>query len=127
MSASSFKFLVVGGLGFLIDSGLTLSLIKLGFSPLLARPPAILAAMVFTWLANRRHTFKVGKTRSLPEAARYTTVAVVSATLSYLIYSGLVMISLSPLSAIIIATAVVAVFSYFGYKHFAFGISTQTQ
>ncbi len=73
MSVSFLKFLTVGGLGFLIDAGLTLGLIHLGLSPLLARPPAILAAMVFTWLANRQHTFQVEKERSWSEALRSTT------------------------------------------------------
>lgn len=126
ISPSFLKFLVIGGLGFVIDAGLTMGLIHAGLLPLIARPPAIIAAMVFTWLANRQHTFRVKKERSWAEAARYGTVAVVAACLNYLIYSGLVTFSLAPFLAIVFATAVVAVFSYFAYKHFAFGASAQT-
>lgn len=123
MSASFIKFLVVGGLGFLIDTGLTLVLIAIGISPLAARLPAIFAAMIFTWLANRQHTFRVGRKKSLSEVARYASVAGVAALANYLIYSGLVTLSITPFFAIVIATILVAVFSYFGYKHFAFGVT----
>lgn len=37
------RFLLVGGVGFLIDAGLTRLLIALGLAPWLARVPAILA------------------------------------------------------------------------------------
>jgi putative flippase GtrA len=123
MSESFIKFLVVGGLGFLIDAGLTLGLITIGISPLAARPPAIFAATLFTWLANRQHTFRVGRKSSLTEVVRYASVAGVAALANYLIYSGLVTLSISPFSSIVMATIIVAVFSYFGYKHFAFGVT----
>lgn len=122
MSARFFRFLLVGGIGFIMDSGLTLGLIALGLSPLLARPPAILVAMIFTWLANRQVTFAVGNKKSVPEAVRYSTVALLAALINYLIYSALIALVFPPLPAIIIATAIVAIFSYFGYKNFAFGI-----
>lgn len=122
MSARFFRFLLVGGIGFVIDSGLTLGLIALGLSPLRARPPAILVAMAFTWLANRHVTFAVGNKKSVSEAVRYSAVALLAALINYLIYSALIALALPPLPAIIIATTVVAIFSYFGYKNFAFGI-----
>jgi len=126
MPARFFRFLLVGGIGFLIDSGVTLGLIALGLSPWLARPPAILLAMAFTWLANRHVTFAVGNKRSVSEAARYSAVALLAALANYLIYSALIALALPPLPAIVIATIIVALFSYFGYKSFAFGISTRS-
>lgn len=125
MSTRVFRFLLVGSIGFLVDSGLTLGLIALGFSPLLARPPAILVAMVFTWLANRHVTFAVGNKRSVSEAARYSVVALLAAMANYLIYSALIALALPPLPAIVIATGIAAVFSYYGYKNFAFGMTTR--
>jgi len=123
MSASFFKFLVVGGLGFLIDSGLTLGLIWAGISPLLARPPAIFAAMTFTWLANRQHTFSIGQKKNFSEVLRYASIAIIAAVANFLIYSGLVTLSFTPLLAIATATIIVSIFSYFGYKRFAFGLT----
>jgi len=126
MSARFFRFLLVGGIGFLIDSGLTLGLIALGLSPLLARPPAILVAMAFTWLANRHVTFAVGNKKSVSEIARYSVVALLAAMANYLIYLTLIALALPPLPSIVIATIIVAIFSYFGYKVFAFGIPTRS-
>lgn len=87
MPRSFFKFLLWGA-DSLSDSGLRLGLIKLGLSPLLARPPAILAAMISTWLANKRQTFNVSKARSIPEVARYSIGALLTALLNDFIYSG---------------------------------------
>ena len=126
MSVRFLGFLVVGGLGFLIDIGLTLGLIRLGLSPLLARPPSILAAMLFTWLANRHITFAVSHKKNVSEVVRYSGVALLAALLNYLIYSTIIDIGLSPLLGIVIATTIVAVFSYFGYKHIAFGLPTRS-
>ncbi len=125
MSPRFLKFLVVGGLGFVVDAGITMGLIRLGISPLVARPPAILAAMVFTWLANRQVTFAVRHRKTLGEVIRYSGVAIVAALLNYVIYSGLISLTVTPFVAIVIATALVAVFSFFGYKRFAFGLSAR--
>ncbi len=76
--------------------------------------------MIFTWLANRKHTFKIASPRSLREVARYSGVAAAVAALNYFIYSGLLLISLPPFVAIMGATVVVAVCSYYGYKHLVF-------
>ena len=120
MNTRFLLFAVVGGAGFVIDAGLTLALITAGVPPLLARPPAILAAMVFTWLANRTLTFRVSRERTMEEALRYSAVAVFVALVNYLIYSVLALHGLAPFIAIAIATALAMFLSYFGYKHFAF-------
>lgn len=126
MFSRFFKFLIVGGLGFFIDAGLTLGLISVGLLPLLARPPAILAAMAFTWLANRKLTFRMQSAKSMAEALRYGTVALLVALLNYLIYYGLTLQDVTPFIAIVIATAMATFISYFGYKHFAFKTSADT-
>lgn len=120
MSNSVLKFLIVGGFGFLIDSSLTMGLIQLGLSPLIARPPAIFITMIFTWQANRQYTFNVAKARNLPEFLRYTTTALIAALLNYFIYSALIILSWPPLSALIIATCIASILSFFCYKNFVF-------
>lgn len=114
------RFLIVGGLGFAIDSGITLALIYLGLSAFIARLPAILSAMAFTWLANRRLTFRLGTKPSREEAIRYFTVAISMAGFNYFLFSGLIMLNLSAFSAITFATAIQTVLSFYGYKKFAF-------
>lgn len=116
-------FGVVGFLGFCVDSGITMMLIALSVSPLLARVPAIAVAMAFTWLANRSLTFRVASPANHREAMRYGVVGVVSAILNYLIYTGMVLAGIHPLVAIVISTGLVTALSFFGYKRFAFSIN----
>ena len=114
------RFLLVGGLGFLVDVGLTQLLIMFEVVPVLARPPAIAAAMLVTWLANRHFTFAVRTKRSLHEVVRYVLVALATALVNYWIYYFLVTNGTVPVIAITVATAFQAVLSFFGYRFFAF-------
>lgn len=122
MNARLIYFGVIGLSGFAIDSSVTLLLIGAELSPLTARIPAILLAMTFTWLCNRRFTFAVEQKPRVAEAARYFTVAALAAMLNYLLYTGMVLAAIPPFAAIVVATGMVTVFSYLSYKKFAFGI-----
>jgi putative flippase GtrA len=52
------RFCGVGGVGFLVDAGLTLLLTAVaGMPPWLARIPAFLVAATVTWLLHQRFTF----------------------------------------------------------------------
>jgi putative flippase GtrA len=90
-----------------------------------ARQPAIAAAALFTWLANRRATFAIRQRASVGELARYAAVASSAAVLNYGLYAGLIALYAPPLLSIVLATAVVAVFSYLGYKRLAFRLPSQ--
>ena len=79
------RFLLVGGIGFFIDVGTTYLLIQLGISAWSSRIPAILLAMLFTWLANRIFTYKVNRPSSTNEAFRYALVAIFMAFFNYFI------------------------------------------
>jgi putative flippase GtrA len=114
------RFLVVGGSGFLIDAGLTQLLLVLGIEPWLARIPAILTAMTFTWLANRQFTYRVETSRSVREAGRYALVAVFTALINYALYILFVTMGLWPVAAVALATAVQTVLSFHGYRLFVF-------
>lgn len=115
------RFLLVGGLGFLVDAGLTMGLIALDWPPETARIPAIGVAMLCTWLANRAFTFRVAHRGSLGELARYVAVALLASAFNYLIYRLLLGQSMPPLPAIVVATAAQAVFSFIGYRRLVFG------
>lgn len=117
-----FRFLLVGGSGFVIDLGLTYLLISLGVAPWLARPPAIASAAVFTWLANRQFTYRVSSQKSPREAARYVLVATIMATLNYLVYLVLLRFSLAPVIAVTLATAIQTMASFFAYRRFVFNL-----
>lgn len=114
------RFLLVGGLGFLIDAGITQGLVALGLHPALARLPALALAMAFTWLANRRFTYGVQTARSLGEGGRYAMVALGMAMLNYLAYLLLVRQGLWPALAVTIATAAQTVLSFHAYRVLVF-------
>jgi putative flippase GtrA len=120
-----FRFLLVGGSGFVIDAGLTYLLIRLTVQPWLARIPAILLAMAFTWLANRHFTYEVKREHSVNEAARYAIVAIVMAAGNYLIYLVLVDLGLWPVAAVTAATACQTIMSFHAYRYFVFSEQRQ--
>jgi putative flippase GtrA len=91
---------------------------QLGLDRLLARFLAILVAMVVAWLMHRRLTFAVATPPSWQEFRRFVLVAWSANALNYLAYTGMLLAwpSLPTLAAIAVATAVAAVFSYFGFR-----------
>jgi putative flippase GtrA len=114
------RFLVVGSLGFVVDAGLTHLLIYLGLPALWARPPAILAAMLFTWAANRSYTFRSQGGRPVRELSAYALVALVAFALNWGIYAAAIVAGLSTLPAIVLATLCQTGFSFLGYKKLVF-------
>lgn len=114
------RFLLVGGAGFFIDVLLTHALILVRLPPWMARIPAIIGAMAFTWLANRRFTYGVKRRCSLVEGLRYAAVALLSAVVNYLIYLRLIGNGLSPILAITLATSFQSLLSFYAYRRFVF-------
>jgi putative flippase GtrA len=118
--AAFLRFLLVGGSGFLVDAGLTMLLLRLGQQPWQARLPALLAAMLFTWWANRRFTYQVRRSGSAAEAGRYVVVAAVVATGNYGLFLLLVAVGLPALLALVLATTAQTLVSFMAYRHFVF-------
>jgi putative flippase GtrA len=114
------RFAVVGVIGFVVDAGGTWVLIFAGGSPFVARVPALIAAMITTWLLNRRLTFEVAHAKSGAELARYLVVASTSALLNYLLYSALVALHVLPVLAVGIATVALMLGSFFAYRRLVF-------
>lgn len=120
MTPAFLRFLLVGGGGFLIDAGMTVILIHLGGPPAVSRIPAIGFAMLFTWVANRKLTYRVEEKANIHEAGRYLAVAALMALLNYAVFLGLVGLGWRPLAALVVATAAQAVLSFHAYRKFAF-------
>ena len=119
-TALFFRFLLVGGSGFLIDAGITYLLNSHGASPWLARIPAIALAMAYTWAANRHFTYEVETDRTAAEAIRYATVAASMALLNYSVYFALTSNGVWPVVAVTIATACQTILSFHLYRHIVF-------
>ncbi|MCR9268729.1 MAG: GtrA family protein [Hyphomonadaceae bacterium] len=116
------RFALVGTLGFVVDSGFTLTLIHRGIDPFTARAFAIALAMMVTWRLNRALTFGASGTSEAEEGFRYFTVAVIAAILNYAIYVGLLLAipTLSPLIALVLAIGAVTLLSFLGYRRLVF-------
>ena len=116
------RFALVGGLGFIVDAGLTLSLIAWGVDPFSARVVAIGLAMLVTWRLNRAITFGQSGTSQRSEGLRYGSVALFAAALNYATYAALLLLvpGLWPLVAVAVATGTSMLVSYIGYSRFAF-------
>ncbi|WP_428978267.1 GtrA family protein [Oricola thermophila] len=118
------SFAVAGGTGFIVDASVLTLLMKFTpMGPFSARVFAIAAAMFTTWMINRNITFGKSGRHVVKEGARYGFVALMGAGLNYAIYSGLLLAApglFPPLAALVIAVAVVTVFSYLGYSRFVF-------
>jgi putative flippase GtrA len=84
------SFATVGAIGFVIDAGL-LSVLTHGadWSPWAARAPSFTAAVLATWLLNRRLTFPgLGLKRRSVEALGYGTIQVCGAGINLLVFGA---------------------------------------
>ncbi|MEM9375449.1 MAG: GtrA family protein [Pseudomonadota bacterium] len=116
------RFGLVGGLGFMVDAGITLLLIAFGIGPLIARAVAIAAAMFVTWRLNRALTFGASADSQIREGTRYFIVAIGAALFNFSVYAGLLWFfpSLGAFLPICIAVAASTLISFIGYRKFAF-------
>ncbi len=118
------SFVIVGGIGFLTDVGVLLSLLRwTAVDPFTARLVAIAAALHVTWLLNRNFTFGKSNRHAAVEGMRYGGVGIATSILNYLVYSGLLVFftSLPPVVALTVSSATATIFSYTGYAKLVFG------
>lgn len=115
-------FAVAGFSAFFVDAAVLQLLIALGLGPLVARPFAILTAMVVGWLINRTWTFPMPGRPRLVEFLRYAAVASLSAVINYAVYAAILIVRpvTLPFAALVVATAVSTIASYSGYRFFTF-------
>jgi putative flippase GtrA len=121
--AKTVRFGIVGLAGFCVDAGcLALLLWFTQLGPFVSRLIAILAALSITWLLNRRFTFGPSGRSLAHEAARYGSVGISGSVLNYGIYSAILLVAptIWPIFALVIASALVTIFSWFGYSKFVF-------
>ena len=120
MKSEFLRFVAVGCLGFVVDAGMVFVLFKAGMSPVLARIPALTAAIFTTWILNRTLTFRVNAPKSRIEVVRYIAVALSSAVLNFLLYTALVLMDVWPVIAVAASTIALLFYSFYGYRRFAF-------
>ena len=117
------RFCVIGGVGFLIEAAvLTALILSINFDPLLARPISMLVAVTACWALHRHWTFQSRDRRRLREWSRFVLVNSVGASVNYLVYTTILVMTPvdSPLFALAIGSIAALAFNYLGARFFAF-------
>lgn len=120
------RFLVVGGVGFVVDGGLLMVLLSTTRIPVLpARLLSFSVAVTVTWLLNRLFTFRhLASGRRLSEWRRYVAINGVGGAMNLGIFTLLVTVAPppvgSPFVAFAIASAAALIFNFVGSRRFAF-------
>ena len=120
------KFLVVGGIGFIVDAGvLTLALRHLTSSIYAARALSFSAAVVVTWLLNRTFVFSAGDSGALVgEYGRYLTTQIVGAACNLAVFVALIEafpgLASNPVIALAVGAVLGALVNYAGSLYWVF-------
>jgi len=126
------EFVVVGGIGFVVDA-LILSTLIHGFDvgPLIARVFSFSGAVTVTWLLNRIWTFS--RTMTAHKGSEYTRYIIVQ-TCGWMINFSVYAICIAtsaimlayPVLALAVGSIVAATFNFLGARHFVFTGHEQT-
>ena len=118
-------FAVAGGIGFIVDAGIVQAFFVAGADPRAARFVSVPAAIVATWLINRRHTFadRAGPP-SLREFVRYLGASLVALSVNLALFIVLVtwveLFQRRPVLAVAVATAVSMSINFLSYFRLVF-------
>lgn len=122
LPASVRNFAAVGAVGFVVDAGLLSALTHgAGWSPWAARVPSFTAAVLTTWLLNRRLTFAGrGLQRRSVEALGYGTIQVIGAGINLLVFglclAAFPLLARLPVIPFAVGSGVAMVFNYVALK-----------
>jgi putative flippase GtrA len=117
------RFVLVGGIGFLVDAGvLALLLTATPLGPLAARIVSIGVALTATWMLNRTVTFRPSGRGLAREGLRYGGVGVATSLVNYLAYSAILLAvpGTPPLAALAVASLAAMALSFLGYVRLVF-------
>lgn len=125
MLRRGFWFAVAGVVGFAVDAGILQSLVWLGSDPLVARLGSFAAAIVATWLVNRRFAFgDRAKGSMVWEFLRYLAASALAAIINLGVYTLLILwgdpFRSQPVLALVIATAVSMTVNFVSYLKLVF-------
>ncbi|HJN37752.1 MAG TPA: GtrA family protein [Gammaproteobacteria bacterium] len=115
-------FLIIGSSAFIIDCSITqFNVYYFKLNPWLARIPAIITSLLFTWHHNRTYTFKSKNPKSIREFIMYSSSTIITASINYGIYSALVGLSslcyTHPILALAPATLLTMFINFNAYKY----------
>jgi len=85
------RFLTVGGVGFVVDGALLWFFLSQGFTPSVARALAFPGTVLVTWVLNRRWTFAAYNASSRHgQLRRYFTVQIFGTLANYAVYLAMI-------------------------------------
>jgi putative flippase GtrA len=116
LAGQVFRFGMIGGLAFGIDAAVLSGLVALGLTPFVGRIGSIGVAIVFTWLMNRRLTFKVEAPPSWTEFGHYVAISLMGASINYLVFSAATLAKAPMLLALALGTACAMGFNFVRYR-----------
>jgi len=114
ISARLIRYCLVGGVGFLLDAGATMLLVRQGLSPFTARIFAIVFAVCCCAWLHRVFTFASVAQSFTTQLLRFFGSSLVGMGLNYLAYSGVLLLLGEEmlLPALVVGTAVGLVVNY---------------
>lgn len=119
-------FVVVGGIGFVVDASVLASLVHgYGWGDYTARVVSFGIAVTVTWYLNRRYAFSASQTEDRKkEYTRYLAVQGTGMAINFLVYSLCIetseLMDTWPVIALAVGSAVALVFNYAGSRLFVF-------
>ena len=119
-------FLVVGGIGFVVDAGILAILVHgYDWGDYSARGISFAVAVTVTWYLNRRFVFSAGQTTNRKqEYTRYLAVQGTGMAINFLVYSVCIatneLMDTWPVLALAVGSAVALIFNYAGARIFVF-------
>ena len=114
-SARIFRFLVVGGLAFVLDAGLVVGLVNLGLDVYLSRALSLIVVVLFTFVLNRQATFAATGWPSVQEVAAYVAASLIGLLINYLVFVGATWVKSPLLLAMAAGTIVASTFNFLAY------------
>jgi len=126
LTNSLIPFIVVGGIGFMVDAGiLTVLVHTLAWDPFGGRILSFLVAILVTWVLNRQWGFRKGKSKlKHREFVRYFSAQILGILINYGIFYGVLItypsLEIYPVIPVAAGSAVAMTFNFIVLHLFVF-------
>jgi len=113
-----FQFSLVGAVGFVVDAGILMLLVRYGaWHALAARCISFPAAVTATWWLNRTYVFRGRRSETIAgEYGLYVGVQAIGALINIAVFAGIVLLLPAsgqfPVTVLAVASAIALIFNY---------------
>lgn len=112
------KFIIAGGIGFVVDFSLLSLMLRIGLDPITGRLISFSIAVISTFLINRNYTFK-SEGNIFKQFQKYLFASLFGLSVNWGIYS-LSLPYFSPQLSLIIASALAMIINFVFYRFVVF-------